>query len=181
MPLSTTPESPAHRRIAAVVMGVSGCGKTTVGAGIADKLGLRFVDGDSLHAPDSVAKMRAGTPLEDADRWPWLDRIAAVLGDAATSPGGVVVACSALKRVYRDRIRAAAPAVRFVFLDGTAELIGTRLANRSGHYMPGALLESQLRTLERPGADEPDVVRVPIDAAASHIVESACAALTAQV
>jgi len=159
-----------QRRIALVVMGVSGSGKSTVGAGIASALGLHFIDGDSLHSPVSVAKMQAGMPLLDEDRWPWLDRIGARLADAAAWPSGVVIACSALRRAYRDRIRRAAVGVRFVFLDGPAELIGTRMAGRSGHYMPGALLASQLRTLEVPGSDEADVMRMSIEEPASEIV-----------
>ena len=123
-------------RLAVVVMGVSGSGKSTVGAGIADALGLCFIDGDGLHSAENVARMQAGIALGDDDRWPWLDRIGARLADAAQWPRGVVVACSALKRVYRDRLRAAAPGVRFVFLDGPAALIESRMARRAGHYMP---------------------------------------------
>jgi gluconokinase len=136
-------------RIAVVVMGVSGSGKSTVAAGIAAALGLVFIDGDGLHAPASVARMRAGIALTDEDRWPWLDRIGAVLGDVDESPRGVAIACSALKRAYRDRIRAAAPGVRFVFLDGPAALIETRMAARTGHHMPGTLLASQRRRSSR--------------------------------
>jgi gluconokinase len=158
------------RRLAVVVMGVSGSGKSTVASGIGAALGLHFIDGDSLHSSASVAKMQAGTPLQDADRWPWLDRIGAALADAAQWPQGVVIACSALRRSYRDRIRAAAPGVRFVFLDGPRDLIGSRMAGRSGHYMPGTLLDSQFRTLEVPGEDETDVRRMPIDHPASEIV-----------
>jgi gluconokinase len=150
-------------RLAVVVMGVSGSGKSTVGAAIAASLGLPFIDGDSLHSPESIAKMRAGTALQDEDRWPWLDRIGASLADAGRWPAGVVIACSALRRSYRDRIRAAAPGARFVFLAGTKALISARMADRSGHYMPGTLLDSQLRTLELPGPDEADVHRVDID------------------
>ena len=175
-----TPPSPGLRsreRVALVVMGVSGSGKSTVGAGIAAALGLHFIDGDSLHSAQSVAKMQAGTPLQDDDRWPWLDRIGAALADAACWPGGVAVACSALKRSYRDRIRAAAPGVRFVFLDGAEELIRSRMAGRSGHYMPSTLLAGQLRTLERPGDDEPDVQRLSVEVSPAEIVERAAAAL----
>jgi gluconokinase len=167
------------RRIAVVVMGVSGSGKSTVAAGIAGALGLHFIDGDGLHSPENVAKMQAGIALQDEDRWPWLDRIGACLADAGQWPQGLVVACSALKRAYRDRIRHAAPGVRFVFLDGPADLIGTRMAKRTGHYMPGALLESQTRTLEPPGADEVDVQRVSIETAASEIVSRTALALQA--
>jgi gluconokinase len=165
-------------RIAVVVMGVSGSGKSTVAAGIAAALGLVFIDGDSLHTPASVARMRAGIALTDDDRWPWLDRIGATLGDSARYPDGVVIACSALKRAYRDRIRAVAPGVRFVFLDGPATLIEARMATRSGHYMPSTLLASQLQTLESPGPDEGDVVRVAIELAPEEIVRRAVSALT---
>jgi gluconokinase len=165
-------------RIAVVVMGVSGSGKSTVAAGLAAALGLAFVDGDSLHSPESVARMRAGVPLDDDDRWPWLDRIGACLGDAARSPAGVAIACSALKRAYRERIRAAAPGVRFVFLDGAAPLIEARMAHRIGHYMPATLLASQLRTLEPPDADERDVLRCAIELPPDEIVRRIAAALT---
>lgn len=160
-------------------MGVSGSGKSTVGAGIADALGLGFVDGDGLHSPESVARMAAGHALRDEDRWPWLDRIGARLADVGAAPAGVVIACSALKRSYRDRIRAAAPGVRFVFLDGPAELIAARMAGRSGHYMPPALLASQLQTLEPPGDDEADALRFDIAVPASEIVRRAALALAA--
>jgi gluconokinase len=162
-----------------VVMGVSGSGKSTVGAGIAAALGLRFIDGDALHPPENVARMQAGTPLRDEDRWPWLERIARALVDDAASPGGVVIACSALRRVYRDRIRAGAPDVRFVFLDGPADLIRARMAGRTGHYMPPTLLASQLQTLEPPGDDEPDVLRLDIARPAEAVIASAVAWATA--
>ena len=158
-------------------MGVSGSGKSTVGAGIADALGLDFVDGDSLHAPESVARMAAGHALRDEDRWPWLDRIGARLADGGAAPRGLVIACSALKRVYRDRIRAAVPGVRFVFLDGSADVIAARMASRSGHYMPAALLASQLQTLEPPGDDEADALRFDIALPASEILRRAVLAL----
>ena len=143
-----------------VVMGVSGSGKTTVGAALADALGLRFVDGDALHPAANVAKMAAGIPLDDADRAPWLDAVGAVL-----AAGSVVVACSALKRTYRDRLRAAAPDLELVFLDGSRELLASRMAARPGHFMPASLLDSQLATLEPPTADEHPVtvdVAVPV-------------------
>ena len=132
-----------------VVMGVSGSGKTTVGAALADAFGLRFVDGDALHPAANVAKMAAGIPLDDADRAPWLDAIGAVL-----AAGPVVVACSALKRAYRDRLRAAAPGLQLVFLDGDRALLASRMTARPGHFMPASLLDSQLATLERPEPDE---------------------------
>ncbi len=134
-----------------VLMGVSGSGKTSVGAEVARRLGIPWVDGDDLHAPEAVAKMRDGIPLTDADRWPWLDRVAGVLRGRAP----VVVGCSALKRAYRDRIRAGAGGpVTLVHLTGSRDLIAARMAARTGHYMPVGLLDSQLAALEPPGPDE---------------------------
>ncbi len=135
-----------------VVMGVSGCGKSTVGAALAQALGLRFVEGDSLHPPRNVALMAAGTPLTDEDRREWLEAVARVLADAAHD--GVVVSCSALKRSYRDLLRASAPDLTLVHLRGEPALLAERMAARKGHYMPASLLQSQLQTLEPPGADE---------------------------
>ena len=132
-------------------MGVSGCGKSAVGQALAARLGIAHVDGDDLHPAGNVAKMRAGTALTDDDRWPWLDRVAGVLRDEAP----VIVACSALKRAYRDRIRAGAGGpVTFVHLAGSRALITGRMAARRGHYMPLSLLDSQFATLEPPGEDE---------------------------
>ena len=162
---------------AIVVMGVSGCGKSSVAAGLAEALGADLIDGDDLHSAESVAKMRAGIPLTDADRWPWLDRIGARLTKATQGERGLVIACSALKRVYRDRLRAAAPGLRFVFLDGSAELIAERLARRAGHYMPAGLLASQLQTLERPQADEGDVVRLDVAGSVEGLVFEAAKGL----
>lgn len=156
-----------------VVMGVSGCGKSTVAHQLALALGLDDVDGDDLHAASSVAKMRDGTPLTDADRWPWLARVGERLSDTGRSPAGVVMACSALRRRYRDHLRAAAPGVRFVMLDGSAELIEARLAQRADHYMPAGLLASQFAALERPEADETDVHILGIDAAVPELVQAA--------
>ncbi len=139
-----------------IVMGVSGTGKSTVGVALADTLGIPFVEGDDLHPAVNVAKMAAGIPLTDADRAPWLDRIAAELD----SP--VVVACSALKRAYRDRLRAAAPDLALVYLHGTPQLLAARMQGRTGHFMPTALLDSQLATLEEPAPDEN---AIPVDVA----------------
>jgi gluconokinase len=164
---SMAPGSP--KRIVLVVMGVSGSGKSTIAMAVAAALGLHFVEGDDLHSQASVASMRAGIPLTDGDRWPWLDRIGASLADVDRWPRGVVAACSALKRSYRDRIRAAAPGAVFAFLDGPASVIEARMAVRTDHYMPASLLASQLRTLERPAADERDVMVVAIDQPASDI------------
>ena len=163
-----------------VVMGVSGCGKSTFSKAIGDAFGLQVADGDDFHAPESIAKMQAGLPLDDADRWPWLDRIAAYLAacaaDAADSPGRVI-ACSALKRAYRDRIRNTLPQVKFIFLDGDVELIKSRMGQRTGHFMPPRLLDDQLRTLQRPGANETDVITVNMAQPISQMVTQATVAL----
>lgn len=160
-----------------VVMGVSGCGKTAVAGGVAELLGWQAVDADDLHSPEAVARMRSGQALSDADRLPWLDRVGAVLAKAAADGQGMLIACSALRRIYRDRLRAACPDVRFVFLDGDRGLIAARMAERRNHYMPPSLLDSQLLTLERPGADEPDVLRLHIDQPLSALVQQACTTL----
>lgn len=133
-----------------VVMGVSGCGKSSIGAAFAAARGLRFIDGDHLHPPANIAKMSRGAALDDDDRRPWLD----LVGDALVG-GDMVIACSALKRTYRDQIRhrAGAP-VMFLFLQGDRETLLTRMASRAGHFMPKSLLDSQLVTLEPLMADE---------------------------
>jgi gluconokinase len=144
-------------------MGVSGCGKSSVGAGLAQRLGIAFRDGDDLHPAGNVEKMRAGIALTDADRWPWLDRVAATLRETAP----VVVACSALRRAYRDRIRTwAGGPVQFLYLAGSRDLVASRLAARGGHYMPPALLDSQFAVLEPPDPDEALTLDIdqPLDA-----------------
>lgn len=158
-----------------IVMGVSGCGKSTMASALGECLGLDMVDGDDLHLPESVAKMRSGIALQDADRWPWLDRIGHYLAQAQEP--GRVVACSALKRVYRDRIREQAGDVCFVFLDGDFDLIEQRMRQRVGHYMQPGLLDSQFRTLEKPQADETDVIRLPITEPVQDMVAQALNAL----
>ena len=135
-------------------MGVSGCGKSTLGERLAAALHCRFVEGDTLHPPDNVARMAAGTPLDDDDRAGWLASIAALLADSAARGEGLVVSCSALKRSYRDRLRDGCPGLRLVHLHGDPSLLARRMATREGHYMPPALLDSQLATLELPAADE---------------------------
>jgi gluconokinase len=137
-----------------VVMGVSGCGKSTVGRLLADDLGLDYLEGDDLHPPENVARMAAGVALTDADRQGWLQALARCLGEAQAQGRGLVLSCSALKRSYRDILRAGAADVRFVHLHGAPELLAARMAARPGHYMPPSLLESQLATLEAPAADE---------------------------
>ncbi len=152
-----TPRRPADKAPsparAIIVMGVSGSGKTTLGGRLAKALGYRFIEGDDLHPPANVAKMSAGTALTDDDRWPWLDRVAErvrVLNDT-----GCVVSCSALKRAYRDHIRGrAGVAVTFVHPEVDFQILGFRMRDRPGHYMPPSLLDSQWATLERPGPDE---------------------------
>jgi gluconokinase len=164
-----------HLSLRLIVMGVSGCGKSTMAAALSERLGLDMVDGDDLHLPESVAKMRAGIALQDDDRWPWLERIGNYLSQPHAQ--GRVVACSALKRVYRDRIREQAGDVCFVFLDGDFDLIQKRMHQRVGHYMQPGLLDSQFRTLEKPQADEPDVIRLPITEPVQDMVEQALNAL----
>lgn len=134
-----------------VVMGVSGCGKTTVGRLLARHLEVPFIEGDELHPPRNVELMAAGIALTDEDRAGWLDTVAAEL---ARRPEGAVASCSALRRRYRDRLRRVVPALRFVHLRGDRVVLEERLAQRLGHYMPPTLLESQLQTLEPPSADE---------------------------
>jgi gluconokinase len=135
---------------AVVVMGVSGSGKSTVGAALARRLGVRFADADSLHPPANVAKMTAGQPLDDDDRYPWLDAV----GQWLEGQDGGVMSCSALKRGYRDQLRSHCPRVEFLHLTGSPELIGRRHAVRSGHFMPASLVMSQFDTLEPLDPDE---------------------------
>ncbi len=141
---------------AIIVMGVSGSGKSTLGTELARHLQCAFLEGDDFHSADNVAKMRSGQPLDDEDRWPWLDRIAAGLHDAAGADGTAVAACSALKRVYRDRLaQAVGMPLLFVFLETTdSRELARRLVHRADHYMPASLLASQLDTLEQLGPDE---------------------------
>jgi gluconokinase len=145
-----------------VVMGVTGSGKTTVGVRLAAVLGGRFIDGDDLHTDAARAKMRAGVALTDDDRWPWLDRVGKTLAEAS-SGRPVIVACSALKRVYRDRLRGAVgPALIFVYLEAQIEAMKARVAARKNHYMPASLVDSQFATLEVP-TGEPGVIAMPAD------------------
>jgi gluconokinase len=139
-------------------MGVSGSGKTTVGVRLAKTCQIQFIDGDDLHTADARAKMASGTPLDDEDRWPWLDRIGAALADPVGHPAGLIVACSALRRIYRDRLRARVGAtLRFLFLQGDETLMMERVGSRKDHYMPPSLVDSQFATLEDP-TGEGDVI-----------------------
>jgi len=158
-------------------MGVSGSGKTTIGEALAARLAWEFVDGDDLHPPANVAKMHAGQPLDDDDRAPWLDAIAAHI-DAWRERGiSGVVTCSALKQRYRERIIGDRDWVRLIYLDGSRELIAERLATRRGHFMPASLLDSQFDTLEPPGPDEHAIV-APIDRPVASIVAGIVTALS---
>ena len=155
-----------------VVMGVSGCGKSTVGELLAQKLGCRFIDGDDLHSAANKAKMSAGTPLNDEDRWPWLATVGEVLSEPVTS---TVVACSALKRIYRNAILEAAPGTVFVHLHGTREVLLERMQTRATHFMKPAMLDSQLAILEPLAAEEPgatfDIER-PVELLVQSIFET---------
>ncbi|KOT65616.1 MULTISPECIES: gluconokinase [Streptomyces] len=157
-----------------VVMGVAGTGKTTIGPLVAADLDVPYAEGDDFHPPANIAKMSAGTPLDDADRWPWLDAIGAWAHGRAGRGG--VVSSSALKRAYRDRLRAAAPGVVFLHLTGDRSLIESRMAERKGHFMPTALLDSQFATLEPLGADEAGVA-VDVSGTPREIADRAVAAL----
>lgn len=146
------------RPLVLVVMGVAGSGKTTIARMLAERLGWRFQEGDALHPPANVAKMSAGTPLTDEDRWPWLHAIAAVIDTWRAEGTNGIVTCSALKRAYRDILIGSRPNVRLVHLAGDKALIATRMAARKGHFMPTALLDSQFATLEPPRPDENPIV-----------------------
>ncbi|MFU8854649.1 gluconokinase [Micromonospora sp. SL1-18] len=157
-----------------VVMGVSGAGKTTVARGISELTGLRFAEADEFHSAANVAQMRAGIPLDDAARWPWLRALAAWMAERHAEGVSTVLACSALKRAYRDELRQGPPEVEFLHLDGSAELMRERLRLRVGHYMPASLFDSQRAILEHLEPDESgmvlevaaspdDLVRVAID------------------
>jgi gluconokinase len=138
-----------------VVMGVSGTGKTTVATGLAHRLGWVFAEGDDFHAAANVAKMHAGMPLTDDDRWPWLRRLASWIGEREAAGENAILTCSALKRAYRDVLVAGHPSVCFVHVTASTETIRRRLEHRRGHYMPASLLDSQLAALEPLQPDEP--------------------------
>lgn len=137
-----------------VVMGVSGCGKSTVGGQLAATLGLEFLEGDTLHSATNVVRMAAGVPLSDADRAGWLQTLAERIRQARLVGQGLVLSCSALKRAYRDVLRQGSPDLNFLYLHGDYEQLAARMAARTAHYMPLSLLDSQLATLEAPGPDE---------------------------
>jgi carbohydrate kinase (thermoresistant glucokinase family) len=166
------------RPAAIIVMGVSGSGKSTIGALLAEALGWPFADADGFHPAANVAKMAAGTPLTDADRWPWLDAIAAHIGAARGTGQPVVVACSALRRAYRERLRAGHSDLIFLHLAGAPAVIAERQAARQGHFMPPSLMASQFATLEDPAA-EADAVTVSVSASPHEVVAAALDQLSA--
>lgn len=164
-------QHPAHNRpMIVVVMGVSSSGKTTVGELLAARLGCQYQEGDALHPPENVAKMSGGTPLTDADRIPWLHRIADRIDDWRSRAESGVVTCSALKRSYRDIIVGGRPDVVLVYLKGSRDLIGRRMAARQGHFMPTALLDNQFATLEEPATEE-GAITVEVGETPSRIVD----------
>ncbi|WP_243056661.1 gluconokinase [Nocardioides sp. SR21] len=150
-----------------VVMGVSGSGKSTVGAAIAQRLRVPFEDADDLHPPENIAKMSAGHALDDSDRYPWLEAVGQWLAD---HPDGGVMGCSALKRKYRDQLRSHVPGLQFLMLEGSREVIERRQASRAGHFMPASLLTSQFATLEPLEPDEHGVV-LSVDQGVDQIVQ----------
>ena len=156
-------------------MGVSGSGKTTLGRTLADRTGWPFLDADDMHSTGAIARMAAGIPLTDSDRWPWLDRVASWIADRREAGEPGVVACSALKRIYRDRLREADPGLRLVYLQAGREQIAQRLAQRKGHFFPPILIWAQFDDLEEPGPDENPIIvpmgQSPGDEATSVLAE----------
>ncbi|MCU1550063.1 MAG: carbohydrate kinase [Glaciihabitans sp.] len=158
-----------------VLMGVSGCGKSTVAALLAGELNWPFEEGDSLHPQANVEKMAAGHALDDNDRWPWLEKVAEWVEERLDEGSHGIITCSALKRSYRDIINRRGRGIEFVYLAGSKEVIAARLATRHGHFMPPSLLDSQFATLEEPTDDEPSIrieVGPPAPVVADEIVES---------
>jgi len=151
-----------------VLMGVSGCGKTTVGKLLSQRLGWPLLDADDFHPPANIEKMRSGIALTDDDRWPWLDRLNGLLKDRESHGESALLACSALKSKYRDRLAAGCSDLRWVYLKGSFELIESRLKARKGHYMKAGLLESQFAALEEPT----DAITADIDAAPEAIADT---------
>ncbi|GAA1820569.1 gluconokinase [Agromyces neolithicus] len=172
MTAPSQPEAPV-----VIVMGVSGSGKSTIGVLLARDLGVSFTDADDLHPIANIEKMASGVPLDDDDRRPWLETVGATLAEAERAGTGLVIACSALKRAYRETILGQAPQTRFVHLHGTREVLAARTEGRTGHFMPTSLLDSQLATLEELEPDEPGIV-VDIDRPVGEILADAVSRLT---
>jgi gluconokinase len=160
--------SPANSPVI-VLMGVSGCGKSTTGVRLATALGWPFRDADSFHPPGNIEKMRRGVALQDEDRWPWLAAIAQWIDERCAAGEAAVVSCSALKRDYRRRIIGERECVRLVYLQGSRELIAERISGRTGHFMPSSLLQSQFAALQEPGPDERPIV-VPVTFSPKRVV-----------
>jgi gluconokinase len=161
-----------------IVMGVSSSGKSTIGQSIARRLHVPFLDGDGYHPPANVEKMRAGIPLVDEDRWPWLQSLAQALHEAADRKDAAVGACSALRRIYRDYlVEKAGEPILFVYLEGTKELIAARMARRQHEYMPASLLDSQFATLEIPDPETENVLIVPVTDSVDRITQTTVKAL----
>ncbi len=149
--MSTAASQPRFKIPPLIVMGVSGCGKSSVGEALAARFAVPYIEGDAMHPPANIAKMSAGTPLNDEDRWPWLDALSARLKAQAAKYGGAIASCSSLKKSYRDRLQAGSgPQTRFIFLDCSRETLERNQSARKGHFMPPSLLDSQLATLEPP-------------------------------
>ena len=172
--MSMAASQPRSKLPPLIVMGVSGCGKSSVGEALAARFAVPYIEGDAMHPPANIAKMSAGTPLNDDDRWPWLDALAARLKSEAAQNGGAIASCSSLKKIYRDRLQAGSgPQTRFVFLDCSRKTLERNQSERTGHFMPPSLLDSQLATLEPP-YDEPRAIVIdgnqPFDAVIESIV-----------
>jgi gluconokinase len=173
MSMAASPQSSKPFNGAVVVMGVSSCGKTTLGEALAQALGAHFVEGDKLHPPENIKKMSTGQPLNDQDRWPWLTKV----GETLQGTQGIIASCSSLKKTYRDLVRATAGRpVHFIHLHGSRELLAARIAARKNHFMPPTLLDSQLATLEMPLASEPHLT-LAIDETLETQVEKSLAYL----
>jgi gluconokinase len=172
--MDPAPSIPATTSI--VVMGVSGSGKTSVAVELARRLGWDHIEGDDLHPEANVAKMAAGIPLDDDDRWPWLRAVAAVIGENERAGTSFLVTCSALRRSYRDLLREGHPSVWFAHVNPSEQALTDRLSQRTGHYMPPSLLGSQLATLEQLGADEPGAA-VPGEDSVEQTADDLLAAL----
>jgi gluconokinase len=168
--------TPGTAPLALVVMGVSGCGKSTIASMLAGRLGWPYIEGDDLHPPANIEKMKAGTALDDTDRAPWLAAIATEITGLREQGQSCIVTCSALKRRYRQAISGDSPQVCFIYLHGSRDLIAQRLAHRLDHFMPASLLDSQFAALEEPGPDE-NAIRIEIGRKPADAVAAILAAL----